>query len=109
MKHVKEKIHTTKHCKEASQGFGLSIYTAFFSKGSLGCYICSVAQRRCNNVRTGTKEVLEIEWSNITFHFRTFSKGLCTDMLSIGNASTESSVLLYCSPYELLLPVKSTR
>lgn len=109
MKHVKEKIHTTKHCKEASQGFGLSIYTAFFSKGSLGCYICSVAQRRCNNVRTGTKEVLEIEWSNITFHFRTFPKGLCTDMLSIGNASTESSVLLYCSPYELLLPVKSTR
>lgn len=67
-------------------GFWIKDLHSLFCKGRLVCFLCSVAQVTCKNVlRTGTEQVLEIEWSNITFHFRTFPEGLHTDMLSIGN------------------------
>lgn len=67
-------------------GFWIKYLHSLFCKGRLVYFLGSVAQVTCKNLlRTRTEQVLEIEWSNITFHFRTFPKGLHTDMLSIGN------------------------
>lgn len=56
--------------------------------------------------------MLEIESPNITFHFKSFAKGLCTEMLCIGNfkkcSNESSSELLYCLLYVILLPIKPT-